>query len=237
MKTSLITSLTTLALLTGVSMASATAMDRVGTAGIVSENYSKTVVDMSKAKICEQSLKEKAYENLRVDALAASNDLDIHIGEVMVLAHQESNRVWSAALKEARLPALKDRMCSSESASLIHLPDFAGVRVPVDVNSRLDAKLIAEDVMDKSVEAIVLRTAAKHCDFDDHEKHVALMERVSREIEINKLAFDDDFLTSSAWSLDDRKSAFRDNFGRMSECEAGRQLVAKYSDNYERDLD
>lgn len=225
------------AVMASTSMASASAIDRVGTASIVSEKYSKTVVDMSKAKLCKDASRERAYADLRVDALAASNDLDIHIGEVMVLAHQESNRVWSAALKEARLPALKDSICSTESASLIHQPDFARVRVPVDVNSRLDAKLIAEDVMDKSVEAIVLRTAAKHCDFDDHEKHVALMERVSREIEINKLAFDDDFLTSSAWSLDDRKSAFRDNFGRMSECEAGRQLVAKYSDNYERDLD
>ncbi len=236
MKTTILAAIS-IAVMASTSMASASAFDRVGTAGIVSENYSKTVVDMTKAKVCKGEQRDHAYADLRVDALAASNDLDIHIGEIMVMAHKESNRVWSAALKGARLPALKESICSTEPASLIHLPDFARVRVPVDVNSRLDAKLIAEDVMDKSVEAIVLRTAAKHCDFDDHEKHVALMERVSREIEINKLAFDDDFLTSSAWSLDDRKSAFRNNFGDISECEAGVQLVAKYSDNYERDED
>ncbi len=236
MKTTILAAIS-IAVLASTSMASASTIDKVGSAGIVSKSYSKTVVDMTKAKLCKGEQREQAFANLRANALTTSNDLDISIGEIMVLAHKESNRVWSAALKGARLPALKESICSTEPASLIHLPDFARVRVPVDVNSRDNAKGLALEVKDKAIEAIVLRSAAQHCDFDDHEKHVAMMERVLREDEINKIAFDHDFLTSSAWTLDERKSTFRDKYGDMSECEAGSHLVAKYGDNYERDAD
>lgn len=237
MKTTILAAIT-IAVLATTSLASAQAIDKVGKAGIVSDNLSKTVVDMTKAKICTDANREQAYDNLRADALTTSNDLDIGVGEIMVLAHKESNRVWSTALKEARLPAFKENICSTESASLIHLPDFAHVRVAVDA-TRLKAKISGLKVMDNAIEAIVLRNAARNCDFDDHQKHIAMIEGVSREIEINKLAFDHEFLTSSAWSRDEVNAMFNTKFGLggISECEAGSQLVAKYADDYERDAD
>lgn len=235
MKTKLITAFAALALST--SMASAKSVDGIGSGGLKSETYSRVVANMTKAKLCKNIDLDAVYDEMRADAHVVSSDHGIGVAEVMVLANKRSNRIMSTARKEAQFPALTNKVCGSDAASLSRFGSFAHTRIPIDIKARTDAKLAALENRDKAVDIIVLRASASHCDFDDHEKHISMMERASMEGEISKSAFDYGFLTSSAWSRDDVNAAFKEKFGDSTECEAGRHLVAKYGVDYERDED